>query len=237
MDNFLRRKQDTLSRKDKSSKGDWDEKILKLCDKINLNENYYTTSSCSGRIVLMINQDKKAERLFLKIWHDLISFEELKKELGKILHSQVRDIDGSSQALSGLSQKNLINERKKFNLDDKLNPQNFITNSKKFATKGASNNNIKFKQESVIIHVACKTFEDAKKFLLKSQRAGFKRSGIISSGKRFVVECISTEKLEFPIINNGKLIVDNEFLKIVVGKANENLEKGWGKIERLGKSL
>ena len=69
-DYFLQRKKSILSKPDKSSKKSWDKKIIKLCDKINLSENYYTTSSCSGRIVLMQDQEKKEHDLFLKGYHD-----------------------------------------------------------------------------------------------------------------------------------------------------------------------
>ena len=76
--NFNQRKKDVLSRKDKSFKGKWDEKIGDLCEKINSLENYYTTSSCAGRIVLIFDRDKKEFGLFVRVYHDLISFEELK---------------------------------------------------------------------------------------------------------------------------------------------------------------
>ena len=82
---FNQRKKDILKKKDKSFKKSWDKKILKLCKKINSLENYYTTSSCSGRIVLMINQDKKDRDLFINVYHDLISFERLKKDLNNIV--------------------------------------------------------------------------------------------------------------------------------------------------------
>jgi len=42
-DIFLQRKKEVLSKKDKSSKGSWDEKIKTLCDKINKKNDYYTT--------------------------------------------------------------------------------------------------------------------------------------------------------------------------------------------------
>lgn len=83
-DNFLQRKKDVLSKLDKSSKGNWDENIKKLCEKINSLENYYTTSSCSGRIIIMIDQDKKADGLFIKSYHNKISFQLLKKDLNEI---------------------------------------------------------------------------------------------------------------------------------------------------------
>lgn len=185
MQAFERRKQDVLSKKDKSSIGEWDEHIVRLCEEINLNENYYTTSSCSGRIIIMIDQDKKAPGLFEFVSHDLVDFSRLKEEISKI----------------------------------------------------KEDSNLKFKQESPILHVACKTLEDAEELLKKAQVAGWKRSGIISLGKNIVVEMISTEKIEFPLFKDGKLLVDDGFLEIVLKKSNENLEKGWEKIERLRKSL
>ncbi len=183
---FQQRKKDILSRKDKSHKNSWDEKITKLCDKINSLNNYYTTSSCAGRIVLIIEQNKKEKGLFKKVYHNLISFDELKKDLDKVI----------------VGNKNLI----------------------------------KFKMEPCAIHVACKNLEDAQDLYDKAKLAGWKRSGIIASGSRFMVELNSTEKLEFPIIQNKKILVDDKFLKIVVEEANKKLEKSWEKIERL-KSL
>lgn len=178
--NFLQRKKSILFKLDKSSKKEWDVKIVSLCEKINSLENYYTTSSCSGRVVLIVDNVKKSPGLFVKVWHDLISFEELKKSLEKI-------------------------------------------------KKGKIN----FKQEPVILHVACGNLKESLDFLKKARGVGFKRGGIISGGNRFVLELIGTEKLEFPIIEDGKILVDDKFLKIIVKKSNENLKKSWKKIERL----
>ena len=89
-DSFLRRKTSVLSKSDKSFIGKWDEKIIPLCNKINSSPNYYTTSSCSGRIVLMIDQNKKSHNLFLKISHELISFNWLKNNLNKIKNKFVK---------------------------------------------------------------------------------------------------------------------------------------------------
>ena len=178
---FLKRKKDILSKSDKSSKGNWDKKISKLCEKINKKEDYYTTSSCSGRVVIMIDQEKKGKNLFIKVYHDLINLKRLKNDLDKI-------------------------------------------------TKGDL---IKFKQEPCILHVACKSLEDAQKLLTKAKLAGWKKSGIIASGKRFVIEINATEKLEFLIMNKGKLLVNNEFLELIVRRCNENLNKSWEKIKRL----
>jgi tRNA wybutosine-synthesizing protein 3 len=182
MNNFNQRKKDILTKLDKSSKGDWDKKIVGLCSRINESENYYTTSSCAGRIVLMKDEDKKGSGLFLKVWHDKINFEELKIELKKIEDKEM----------------------------------------------------IKFKTEPPIIHIVCKDLDSASKLLEKAKHIGFKRSGINTISKNIVLELCSTEKLEFPIVKNGEILVDDKFLRIVVEKSNFLLEKGWGKIERLG---
>jgi len=49
MDSFNQRKISVLEKKDKAAKGSWDERIIELCNKLNSLEEYYTTSSCSGR--------------------------------------------------------------------------------------------------------------------------------------------------------------------------------------------
>jgi len=186
VNSFNQRKRDVLAKLDKSSIGKWDEKIISLCEKINSKENYYTTSSCSGRILLMIDQSKKGEDLFLFVSHDKVSFKELKEKL--------------------------IEAIKK-------------------------NKNVKFKMEPCILHIACETLEDAEKLFEIGKDAGWKRLGIIGTRKGFTFELNSTEKLEFPIIQNKKILVDDEFLKIVLKDANEKLELGWGKIEKLEKGI
>ena len=183
VDKFLQRKKSVFSKLDKSTIGSWDKKIVKLCEKINKSENYYTTSSCAGRIVLIVDKNER-DNVFLKVWHDKINFVDLKKELKKI-------------------------------------------------KKG----DIKFKQEPPILHIACEKIDGAFEILKKARAVGWKRSGVISKGKGFVVELVSTEKLEFPIIEKREILISDKFLKLVVKKSNMNLKKGWGKIEELRKGI
>ena len=44
---------------------------------------------------------------------------------------------------------------------------------------------------------------------------------------------MSTENISLPIINNGKILVDEDYLKFLVVEANRKLELTWKKIERL----
>lgn len=181
-DIFQQQKKKQLSKSDKSSIGSWDTKIKDLCNKINKKSNYYTTSSCGGRVVLLKYSDVKQEDAFLFRTHDKISFNELKKAL--------------------------------------------IEAGKKY--KGL----IEFQQTSCILHIACNSIEDSQNIVNKAKLAGWKRSGIMG-GKRNMVELHSTENISFPIMNNGKILVNDDFLKLIVEQSNEKLERVWKKINRL----
>lgn len=237
VDKFLQRKKDVLFKMDKSSKSHWDKKIIPLCKKINSLKNYYTTSSCSGRIVIMIDVDKKAEGLFLKVYHDLISFKQFKKDLQSIVSCFTFTFPPTHP------KKSLTINKKKLTKEfcvHELSANNMTKSvlSQQFARlKAEPNHLIKFKQEPCILHVAARTLKDAKAFLRKAQLAGWKKSGIISSGNRFIVEMGGTDKLEFFIMDKGKILVDDDYLKLVVKRSNENLKKSWKKIEKLRKGV
>ncbi len=183
-DMFKKRKKDILSKKDKSFRGKWDEKVLSLCNKINSQENYYTTSSCSGRVVIMIDEDKKGSGLFLKIYHDKINLKELEEVIKEL--------------------------------------------SKKHSKK-----KIKFKQEPCALNVVCRSFEDAVDLIDSARNAGWKKVGLISFKKRFVIGLNSTERLEFPVIDKGNILVDSDFLKLIVKDSNKKLKMSWDKIKKL----
>jgi tRNA wybutosine-synthesizing protein 3 len=178
---FQQQKQKQLAKLDISNVGSWDRKILGLCNKLNRNPNYYTTSSCAGRIILIIADEKKKPGLFVFRSHDKISLSQLKHALAKAQKSK----------------------------------------------------NVEFRQEPCILHVACKSLEDAQSLFDKAKFAGWKRSGIIATRKRFICELMSTEHLALPIIQYQKILVDNEFLKILVHEANKKLERTWKKIKNL----
>lgn len=178
MNSFKQRKKDVLSKDDKSSIGVWDKKISELCNVINDSGEYYTTSSCSGRIMIIRDEDKKGPGLFEFVSHRAVDLDELMAKIPTI-------------------------------------------------------GDFKFKQESMILHIACEDLESAKKMLEMTKDVGLKRSGIISLGKNIIIEVVSTEKIEFSFVLDGRLLVGEEFLRVVVEKANKNLEKGWIKIDKL----
>jgi tRNA(Phe) wybutosine-synthesizing methylase Tyw3 len=92
---------------------------------------------------------------------------------------------------------------------------------------------IKFKLEPCILHVSCRTLEDAKKIYDKAKLAGWKKSGIIGMKNGTSVELNGTDRLEFPVIRGNKVLVDDEFLKIIADESRKKLEKNWIKIKKL----
>lgn len=84
MNLFNQRKKSILEKKDKSAKKSWDEKIAPLCDLINSSSNYYTTSSCSGKSVIMKEKVGKDGSYYFWQSHELINLIEIKSKLNKL---------------------------------------------------------------------------------------------------------------------------------------------------------
>lgn len=99
-----------------------------------------------------------------------------------------------------------------------------------------NNESLIFKQEPPILHVCCAKIEDAEKLLDKARESGWKNSGIMSTRGRIVLELRSTEYLALPLMEKGKLLVNDDFLKILVGESNIRIGKGWEKIRKLEKA-
>lgn len=183
---FQRRKSDCLSKSDKSSIGEIDLPIVKLCEEINKNKKLYTLSSCSGRIVLIKNLDKKQPGMFVFRTHEKIKTEEIFNALKK----------------AEKTKETLI-----------------------------------FKQEPPILHICCEKLGDAEKILNLARECGWKNSGIMSTRGRIVLELRSTEYLALPIMEKGKILVNEAFLDILVKESNKRLLKGWEKIIKLEQNL
>lgn len=186
LDKFNKEKSDFLNKKDKSKKGSIDIDIISLVNEINSKEDYYSTSSCAGRIVLLeMKSRKKNECSWIFTKHDKVNFKE---------------VSGS------------------------------LKNNK-------SKNEIWFKQQPLILHVACRNLECAKKFLEVSRKI-FRRAGIIAITERKVtVEIIGSENLE-TIVKDSNFIIENKYLKHLVRYTNKNFEENRKKIRKfLGSAM
>jgi len=173
-----------LYKPDKSRKGDVDKPIIPLIDYINKLDNYYTTSSCSGRIMLLTQAEKKPDVKWLYVSHEKVTLKNIMKTL--------------------------------------VNPPEEM---------------VWLRQENLILHVACRTIDDANKLLKISRDIGLRRSGIIADSNIIIVEICSTEKMDVPVSKNGKLIVSNDYIKTIVKIANEKFLKGREKLKSLEKDV
>jgi len=175
---FEKHKKDFLTKKDKSKKGSVDKNVKKLVNLINSKRNYYTTSSCSGRVVLIKKPGKKQDAKWLFVKHDKIKFDEIKKALKNILKEQLW-----------------------------------------------------FRQEPLIMHICCKTLDDAKRLLEKARKI-FKRAGIIAVNKKIIIEIIGTGFIDTIIVDKGKMLISDDYLKVLINEANKKIRKNKIEIDR-----
>ena len=188
---FEKEKKEFLEKRDKSKKGYLDIKIKKLTTKLNSLDDFFTTSSCAGRILLfsLPSSNKKNEVQYLFNSHKKIQSNKINDTIKKILK---------------------------------------IIKLKKIK------NDVWFRVDGAILHVASNNIDSARKLLNAARDIGFRRSGIISLGKnRVTMELISTEKIEAIVSRNGKLLIDGDYFKVLVKEGNNKLGKTWEKIEKL----
>ncbi len=184
---FLDAKEKALAALDQACKDEHiDAKILSLLDYLNALDDYYTSSSCAGRIVVLELPrigDKQHAR-FLGKWHHPISTKDITM--------------ATTKAKSGL---------------------------------------IWLLAQSPILHVGATTDAAADHLVKLANSCGFKHSTLKSTGRKFMVEICSTERLDAPIGNNGTLFCDEEYLDLLVTIANEVTHRSQQKIERLEQKL
>jgi len=177
---FDKYKKDFLRKIDKSKKGSVDREIKQFIGFINSSENYYTTSSCSGRIVLLQKKsEKKQDTKWVFKSHKPVKFEQIKLKL---------------------------------------------------------NHSLWFRQEPAIFHICCRRLSDAQKLINIARSVGFKRSGI-QSLKKIMVEVASSDYIDTIIARNNKLLVDEDYIKVLVSEANKKLRRNKEKVNEFHRLL
>ena len=110
--NFEKFKKSKLKGVDFSRKGSIDERIRRLVEKLNVDERYFTLSSCSGRV--MITSKSKDNQKQNLSWHftshQCPTFDELKSNMKGgdsilkfepfVLHVQCRDLESAKKLLT-----------------------------------------------------------------------------------------------------------------------------------------
>ncbi|KAM9324664.1 tRNA wybutosine-synthesizing protein 3 homolog [Gastrophryne carolinensis] len=169
---------------DLSKKGSVDKDIEETVRQINLQPCYFTTSSCSGRIIIIEeNSDhsvvQKENCSWLFVTHDLCG-----------------------------------------------------TDDQNIALQKASGDGV-LKFEPFVLHVQCRTLEDAQLLHNVAIDSGFRNSGITVGKKGKIIMAVrSTHCLEVPLSHKGKCLVSNEFIEYLVQTANQKMEENKKRIAR-----
>ncbi len=167
---------------DKSRKGVVDEEVRSLLAAINSREEFFTTSSCAGRITLFVEpaSGRKCEGSWLFVSHQPIASRDVLAALARLPRETVW-----------------------------------------------------FKAEGAILHVCCRSLEEADAFLKACKEAGWKHSGVTGTSPKIMVEAMTSERIEVPIASNGSLFVPEGFLRYLVREANRKLSRTREKMDRL----
>lgn len=93
------------------------------------------------------------------------------------------------------------------------------------------------RQEGIIIHVIASDIKSAKKILSLAQNSGIKHSGIMAFNKKIVLEIMTTEKVDCPVADKGKILINKEYLDVLVKEANLRLKESRKKMRRFYKLI
>ncbi len=184
MKTFEERKEHAIWRMnelDRSKKGSVDEHAKPLIKAINEHPDYYTTSSCAGRILLLVEPESQKKNAY---------------EWPLVTHEQA---DASA----------------------------FIDCAK---TLEGSSGTVWLRMQTVIIHAAARDLDAANTLLAQFHSHGWKRSGIFSTENDVMLELLSVEGMDTPIIIDGKRLVSDEFIEHFIVLANKKLATAHEKI-------
>lgn len=189
---FDNEKQQTLRKLatiDKSKKGSLDTLIVPIITLLNQHGDYYTTSSCSGRIMVLktVEGRRKDQTKWLYTTHFLAR----RKDIISSLSSE------STQSMG----------------------------------------TIWLKQESAILHVACRDMTCAERLLDIVRGAGFKRAGIIATSRRVMLEIIGTDAIALPLGTPQKIVAPTSFLSYLIPICNSHMKSNLNKLSVLQAAL
>ena len=186
-----------------------DSRVIPVLKLINTHNDYYTTSSCSGRVMLLALEapGTKNESIILGKWHDRVNKEQFEVCMSAwnkfkflyflaqspIFHVIARDIK------SAVRLRNLgVQAGFKYSSIRSVKPIKRSKNGSKSENK-----------------VDDEEFKDA----------------------RFTVELLSTERLNIPIGGDGRIFIDYEYQNFILELANNSLFESNKKVKKLEKIL
>ncbi|KAF7726966.1 hypothetical protein EC973_008161 [Apophysomyces ossiformis] len=218
MDGFLSRKDQVVSslvealdpeRKDKSPKGFVDAPILDLIHIINAHPDYYTTSSCSGRIAIYregIEEKTTKGGVWLYVTHDPVEI------------PATADDGWIVRLLFGPESDRVV-----FESSGSVNP--------------LEHQLIYFKFEPLILHVEASSQDTSMRLTSLAYQAGYQNSGMTPSRSRHMLAIRSTHKLDTPIAYvdpvTGKIccLVNPGYLRLLMDMSNEKFRQNMDRMK------
>jgi len=91
-----------------------------------------------------------------------------------------------------------------------------------------------FKLDPFILHIGADSLENAKKVLSHIKKAGIRRGGImVAKPGKFLIEMQGSQGISFPVKKGKTVLVEEYYLKYVLERANQKLEKNYELLKRL----
>ena len=88
-----------------------------------------------------------------------------------------------------------------------------------------------------ILHVYCRTGQEAKEIITLGRESGFKDSSFRGLELPYLVALVTTEHLNVPIAASGIIFPDDNYINFLVGRANAAFQRARGKLKRLEDAL
>jgi len=188
-----------------------DSRVIPILNIINNHKNYYSTSSCSGRILLLAlsSPGAKDESIILDKWHNEIKLEELKARISTWVDYRYLYFFAQSPIFHIIA-KNLKAAVILRNLGDSAG----------------------FKYSSIRSIRPIKHAKPGKQ--LKSiENEDIETELTNSSEARITVELLSTERLNVPLGRDHRIYPDDNYLGLLVELANSSIAEAHDKLEKL----
>ena len=197
---------------DKSKKGSFDAPIQDMLDHLNLHEDYVSTSSCSGRVAIFWEgTTPPVDPAVQSEW--VIPGQD---SAGDVLWKNKKGGPGGQW---------LLCRHNTVTAEDVLEALSRAPKSPGIAT---------FKHEPFILHVECRSLDAATRLMETARNGGYRESGI-SIGKKHVMVGVRTSalKIDAPVLEDGRIIVDTDYINVLVRLANEKFVKNQERCDKL----
>ena len=108
----------------------------------------------------------------------------------------------------------------------------------KALTKMPQTGRIWFMHEPTIMHIVCRDLARAGALVELARNNGYKKAGILSYKEdRVLVEVCGTERIDAPVAEEGKDLVENKYIEFLTILANEKFRKGMQRLKNFEAAL